>query len=33
MTPKPDPDPQETREWLEALAGVLASEGQTARTT
>jgi pyruvate dehydrogenase E1 component len=23
----PDPDPQETREWLEALDGVLASEG------
>ena len=24
---KHDPDPQETREWLEALAGVLATEG------
>ena len=28
MTPKPDPDPQETQEWLEALDGVLASGGQ-----
>ena len=24
---KPDPDPQETREWLDALAGVMAAEG------
>jgi pyruvate dehydrogenase E1 component len=23
----PDPDPQETREWLEALRGVIAAEG------
>ena len=25
--PRRDPDPQETREWLDALAGVLAAEG------
>ena len=24
---KPDPDPQETREWLDALAGVMSAEG------
>ncbi|HVP68520.1 MAG TPA: pyruvate dehydrogenase (acetyl-transferring), homodimeric type [Anaeromyxobacteraceae bacterium] len=27
MDPLPDPDPQETREWLEALEAVLAREG------
>jgi hypothetical protein len=27
----PDPDPQETQEWLAALDGVLAAEGLTAR--
>jgi len=29
----PDSDPLETREWLEALEGVLAQEGPTARTS
>jgi pyruvate dehydrogenase E1 component len=27
MDPRPDPDPQETREWLDALEGVLDQEG------
>ena len=31
MTPKPDPDPQETQEWLDALNGVIASRGPAAR--
>jgi pyruvate dehydrogenase complex dehydrogenase (E1) component len=31
MDPKTDNDPEETREWLAALDGVLAHEGPTAR--
>ena len=27
MSPLPDPDPQETQEWLDALDGVLEYEG------
>ena len=30
---KKDADPQETREWLDALQGVIAVRGPTARTT
>ena len=30
---KRDPDPQETREWLDALEAVLAAKAPIARTT